>query len=303
MPQLDRHSLTILNQLREYDDFLESLRTICDMGCGTGEDLTWFATLETRDENPIPYNYNCFAVDKDQSKLNKVPDLTNIRKINRDFTDRNILPVPVDLILSHDSLQYSHNPLETLTIWNEMMNVNGMLILAVPQHSGVEYNRYYSRSYNNCLYHFTPASLIYLLAVNGFDCRDAYLLKKFQDPWIHIAVYKSDVAPMDPRTTTWFDLADKNLLHPSIVQSITKHGHLRQEEIVMPWLDKENYYIDYVPQWTDIPTEAEQRTEGVVNKIIKSEQNTIEQAPAKAKKTETLKPIGVMRAPKERYVK
>jgi hypothetical protein len=118
-----------------------------------------------------------------------------------------------------------------------------------------------------------------------------------------MAVYKSDVAPMNPRTTTWFDLADKNLLHPSIVQSITKHGHLRQEEIVMPWLDKENYYIDYVPQWTEIPEQAEQRVEGVINKTVKSDTNTVEQAPVKSKTTETLKPVGVVRAPKERYVK
>jgi len=102
------------------------------------------------------------------------------------------------------------------------MTVNGMLILSVPQHSGVEFNKYYSRTYSNCYYHYTPTMLLYMLAVNGFDCRDAYLLKKFQDPWINIAVYKTDQASLDPKTTTWFDLIDKNRV-------LYKHFESREE--------------------------------------------------------------------------
>ena len=92
-----------------------------------------------------------------------------------------------------------------------------------------------------------------MLAVNGFDCCDAYLLKKFQEPWINIVVYKSDIPPMDPNTTTWFDLIEKGLLHPSIVNSLNANGHLKQEEIIMPWLDKELYFIDYVSRHVDVP--------------------------------------------------
>ena len=274
------------------------------MGCGTGGDITWWAMLESKDDPPEPYNYNCFAVDKDAYKLSQVPDLENINKINRDFTDRQIIPVSVDLMWSHDSLQYSHNPLETLRFWNEQMTVNGMLVLHVPQSSGVENNRYYSRTYNNCYYNYTPTNLMYMLAVNGFDCRDAYLLKQFNDPWIQIAVYKSDVEPMDPKTTTWFDLADKNLLHPSVVNSINKHGFLAQEEIIMPWLDKENYYIDWIPQQTVIPTEAgDPIVSGVVNNTKSAKESKLKQADSKTKSTELLKPVGITRPPKERFVK
>ena len=80
-----RHALKVLNQLREYDSFLDSLHTIVDMGCGTGEDITWWATLESRDEPPVPYNYNCFAIDRDAHKLSMVPDLVNIHKLEKDF--------------------------------------------------------------------------------------------------------------------------------------------------------------------------------------------------------------------------
>jgi SAM-dependent methyltransferase len=215
------------------------------MGCGIGNEIYWWATLETRDDPPKPYNYNCFAVDIDSSKLAQIPNLPNLHKVNRDFNDSAIIPVSVDLMWSHDSLQYSHKPIETLRNWNELMTENGMLVLSVPQSNGVEYNRYYSRTYDHCYYNHTPTSLIYMLAVNGFDCRDAYLLKRFQDPWTHLAVYKSNIKPMDPAATSWNDLIELNLLHPTIVNSINRHGHLRQEEIVMPWLDRENYFIDY----------------------------------------------------------
>lgn len=293
-----------LNLLYGYDTFLESLRTICDMGCGTGADITWWATLESKDDPPEPYNYNCFAVDRDQNKLNQVPDLENINKIARDFTDRQIIPVSIDLLWSYDSLQYSHNPLETLRFWNEQMTVNGMLIIHMPQTNGVEYNRYYSRTYNNCYYNHTPTSLLYMLAVNGFDCRDAYLLKKFNDPWIQIAVYKSDVEPMDPKTTSWFDLADKNLLHPSVVQSLSKHGFLVQEDVIMPWLNKENYFIDWVPQLTNIfDANIETVVEGITNDTTKAKKTKLEQANAATRHTELLKPIGITRPARQRFVK
>jgi len=295
MRQLDRHSLSILETIRQYDTFLESLKNVADMGCGTGEDIAWWATLENYDDPPEPYNFNCFAVDRDPGKLAQVPDLPNINKIQQDFTEEYVFPVSIDLMWAHDSLQYSTNPLETLRRWNDAMTVNGMLLLTVPTHTGIEYDRYYSRSYNGCYYHYNPVSLIYMLAVDGFDCRDAYLLKRHQDPWINIAVYKSTVAPMDPATTSWFDLVDKKLLHPTVESSINSNGYVKQEEICMPWLDKELYFIDYVSQkmeWT--PTEPPTVT-GVFNETTRSTETTVEQAKPKTKKTKVLKPMAPTR--------
>lgn len=294
-----RHALKVLNQLREYDSFLDSLTTIVDMGCGTGEDIVWWATLISRDDPPRPYNYNCYAVDRDAAKLGQIPSLANIRPINRDFTAR-CIPVQADLVWSHDSLQYSTNPIETLRVWNEQMNVNAMLVLSIPQHSGVADNKYYSRTHSGCFYNFTPTSLIYMLAVNGFDCKDAYLLKSFNDPWIHIAVYKSDIAPLDATNTTWYDLIDLGLLNSTVVDSITRYGYLRQEDILYPWLDKENYFIDYVSQWTEIPEEATRTFDGVINISTPSDKQTIKQANI-IKKTKITKPVGILRPPKKKY--
>ena len=208
-------SWATLKLIYGYDTFLESLKTVCDMGCGDGSDMTWWATLESKDDTPIPYNYKCYAVDKDINRLNKVPDLTNIYKINRDFTEKRIIPVSIDLMWAHDSLQYSINPLETLRFWNEQMAVNGML------------------------------------------------------------------------------------LHDSIVNSINRYGYPKQEEIVVNWLDRENYYIDWVMPATQIPESAGEPTiTGKVNQTVKSKTKKVAQPPKHTKSTKLLTPVGIMRAPK-----
>jgi SAM-dependent methyltransferase len=298
----NRHATHILETVRQYDTFLESIRTVADMGCGVGEDTHWWATLENYNDPPEPYNFNCFAVDRDSAKLSQVPTLKNVNKICGSYDKENLFPVNIDLMWAHDSLNYSTDPLKTLRMWNSYMTTNGMLLISIPQYNGVEYNRYYSRTHSGCYFNYTPTSLIYMLAVNGFDCRDAYLLKKFGDPWIQMAVYKSDVPVMDPDVTNWYELADKNLLHPSIVTSINTHGYLKQEEIVMPWLDKENYFIDYVSQWHPAPgTENLTPTvDGVFNETTQSTETTIKQRAAVTKETQLLKPLKIKSTPPPR---
>jgi len=51
-------------------------------------------------------------------------------------------------------------------------------------------------------------------------------------------VYRSTVEPQDPRTTTWYQLADQGLLPDSAVAGIQRHGYLRQQDLVLPWLDR-----------------------------------------------------------------
>jgi len=298
----NRHATHILETIRQYDTFLESIRTVADMGCGVGEDTEWWATLENYNDPPEPYNFNCFAVDRDPAKLSQVPALKNVNKICGSYDKENLFPVNIDLMWAHDSLNYSIDPLKTLRMWNSYMTTNGMLLISIPQYNGVEYNRYYSRTHSGCYFNYTPTSLIYMLAVNGFDCRDAYLLKKFGDPWIQMAVYKSDVPVMDPDVTNWYELVDKNLLHPSIVTSINTHGYLKQEEIVMPWLDKENYFIDYVSQWHPAPgTENLTPTiDGVFNETTQSTETTIRQKDAVTKETQLLKPLKIKSTPPPR---
>jgi len=236
------NSQETLNLLYEYDSFLDSIEVVADMGCGTGQDLKWWATLMTRDDPPEPHNYLCYAIDKNIKQLDaSVLENTNIVAIEGDFETR-LIPRQVDLIWCYNSFQYVTNPLATLKVWNETMNVNGMLVLTVPQFQSYEYNRLKTRSISGCYYHYNICNLMYMLAVNGFDCRDCYFDMKENDPWIKAAVYKSEHAPMDPATTTWFDLADKHLVNDSVIQSLNKYSQVVQEELLFTWLDRDWRY-------------------------------------------------------------
>jgi SAM-dependent methyltransferase len=233
------HSMRVLEILTAYDSFMDSLTVVADMGAGYGLDINWWATLETRDDEPQPFNYECYAVDSDISHLKDLPNNVTIIESNFETVK---LPNKADVIWCHDSFQYTINPLATLKNWNEQMNVNGMLILVLPQTSNYQYNRFVNRVYDYQYFNYNVCNLLYMLAVNGFDCKDSYMYKAPNDPWIHLAVYKTDIPPMDPRKTRWVDLDELGLLHATLSGSIQRYGHLRQEDILLQWLDKNLYF-------------------------------------------------------------
>jgi SAM-dependent methyltransferase len=233
------HSLDVLNMLYQYDSFLDSLEVIADMGCGSGLDAQWWAQLTTRDDPPEPHDYIVYAVDKDISKI----DDAILKQNHRILTFQNdfnvvALPRQVDLMWSHDSFQFSTNPLATLRHWNSLMNENGMLVLNVPMQTTYSYDRLQTRSFSGTYFTYNICNLTYMLAVNGFDCRDCYIYMAPNYGWIHFAVYKSRV-PFDHETTSLFDVADAGLLSDSAMSSLNKYGHLRQEELMFTWLDKD----------------------------------------------------------------
>lgn len=232
-----QHSLRTLELISAYDDFMDNLQVICDMGCGHGLDILWWATASfTDDEDRVhPRNYKCFGVDLDTSKVPKDKP-RNLHLVQRDFETPSV-SVKIDLMWSHDSFSYALNPLSTLKVWNEQMNENGMLVLAVPQTTNIVYNKPVVCSLSGRYFSFNITNLMYMLAVNGFDCRDGHFVKYANDPWIQCVVYKSEHAPMDPRTTTWYQLVEKNLLPESAGKCIEKYGYLRQEALQTHWLD------------------------------------------------------------------
>jgi len=237
------HSLEVLNLLYCYDSFLDNLSVIADMGCGAGFDASWWATLETRDEPPEPRNYTVYAVDKDIKQIE--PDFLtkspNLVPLAQDF-ENVALPRKADLIWCHDSLQYVRNPLSTLAIWKQSLNENGMLVLSVPQTTYLTYNRLTVSNYNNQFYSYNILNLMYMLAVSGFDCKDAYFYRKPNTPWLYAATYASPYQPMTS-DATWYDLADKGLVNDSIINSVNKYGYARLEDTIVNWLDKNIYQI------------------------------------------------------------
>jgi SAM-dependent methyltransferase len=233
-----RHSLKTLELLYEYDDFMSSVDTLVDFGCGTGLDLEWWATRTTRDEKPVPLNIKCVGIDT-LSELSVAKKYVNIQYHPQNFEQ----PIKLqrskyDVAWCHNSFQYAITPLATLANWWHVMSENGMLIISVPQTTNMEFNTqaFDQRSY--CYHHWTLVSLIHALAVSGFDCSSGFFNKGIDDPWITAAVYRSDQGPLDPRTTSWYHLSDAGLLPESAVDSINSYGFLKQRDLVLPWLDK-----------------------------------------------------------------
>jgi SAM-dependent methyltransferase len=239
-----QHSLTILNMLYQYDSFLDNLQVIADMGCGAGLDSAWWANLMTRDDPPEPRNYLVYAVDQNIDQIeNSVLSCKNVKPIKGNFENR-IIPRQVDLIWAHDSFQYALNPLKCLATWKETLQENGMLVMAIPQTTYIDSktNKLVVCNHNHQYYSYNLLNLIYMLAISGFDCRDAYFYREKQSPWLYAAVYASQHAPITHQAT-WYDLAERNLINDSLIASVNRYGYAKLDEVMVSWLDRDFYQI------------------------------------------------------------
>lgn len=237
------HSLEVLNLLYGYDSFLDSLTTVADMGCGAGLDVEWWASLMTRDDPPEPRNYTVYAVDQNLGEIDSgiLARNPNIITVEKNFEER-VIPRQVDLIWAHDSFQYAQDPFKCLNTWKETLNENGMLILTIPQGTYVKNNSLITEQHSQQYYNYNILNLIYILAVSGFDCNDAYFYRKRNSPWLYAAVYASGHEPLTQQAT-WYDLADRNLINDSLINSVNQYGYARLEDLVVTWLDKDYYKI------------------------------------------------------------
>lgn len=233
-----QHSLETLEMLYRYDDFMESVGRVVDLGCGREAlDLQWWATRSTRDDEPVPLNIQCMGMDLCDGLSGEAREL----KISYQLKDIET-PIEVkrkfDLLWCHDTFQYMVNPIQTLSNWWHIAQDDAMLVLILPQATNIEFNHQAFDLPSGCYYNHTVVSLIQMLAVSGWDCGSGFFKKRPNDPWIHAVAYKSQHAPMDPRQTSWHTLSEKELLPATAVESLNKFGFVRQRDLVLPWLDK-----------------------------------------------------------------
>ena len=236
--QSHAHSLQTLNALYEYDDFMESIATVVDLGCGSGQDLELWSTRTTREDNPQPLNIKCTGVDI-LDELSIARQYPNVTYQKTDF-EGNIYPPgnnKFDILWSHDSFQYAINPVTTLSNWWNIASDGGMLAVIVPQTTHIQRHQLAITQPSGCYYHYTMVSLIHMLAVSGWDCKHGFFLKNPRDPWLHAIVYKSEQGPLDPKKTNWHTLSELGLLPDSADRSVYAHSELRQRDLVLPWLD------------------------------------------------------------------
>jgi SAM-dependent methyltransferase len=237
-PTNSRPSLDILNALQEYDEFMESIGTLVDLGCGDGADTEWWATRTTRDDVLKPLDIECIAVDR-IDQLFAPRKYKNVSYQRTDF-EKNITPPgdkKFDVLWCHDAFQYCIDPIDTLSQWRDITSDGGMLVIAVPATIMIHHQQLAYTQQSGCYYHHTMISLIHMLALTGWDCASGFFLQKPTDPWIRAIVYKSEHKPLDPKTTNWHQLRELNLLPSSAAESVHAHNYLRQQDLVLPWLD------------------------------------------------------------------
>jgi len=232
-----QHSLETLNQLDKYDDFMLSLRTVVDLGCGSGDDLMWWATRTTRDDNPEPLNIKCYGIDLHDS-VSVAGRHQNISYQQGNFEDPITAPDGgFDVLWCHDAFQYAVNPIQTLSNWWHIASPGSMLSLTVPVTQQIHRRQLSYALPSGCYYHHTMVSLMYMLATAGWDCGAGFFKQSLTEPWIHAVVYRSGQQPRNPRDTDWHTLSELKLLPESAERSIYTHNYLRQQDLVVPWID------------------------------------------------------------------
>lgn len=222
----------------EYDDFMASVGTVADLGSGSALlDLKWWTTRTTRDELQLPLNIkgNAFDLIVPSKQVDNVTfsktDIQTLGKVKRKF----------DVLWCHDVFQYLENPYQALRNWYNIANENAMLVLIFPQTVNMDYRQQAFNLLPGHLYHYTITSLIYMLAVSGWDCKEGFFKKSPNDQWLHAIVYKSEIEPMVPGAN-WYEILEKGLLPESADKSILNYGYIKQSDLVLPWLDKSNHW-------------------------------------------------------------
>lgn len=236
-----QHSLETLNWLYEHDDFMASIGTLVDLGCGAGLDLEWWATRTSRDDSSEPLNINCTGVDLCDTPI-IARKYANITYQKTDFELEIYTPrkKKYDVLWCHDSFQYVINPIDTLKLWRNIAEPDAMLCLVLPQTTNLKH-RHLNITQPVGFHHYTLVNLIHMLAITGWDCAGGFFRKPANEPWLSVVVYRSNIEPMDPKTS-WYKLAETGLLPKSAETSINKYGYLNQDDLVLPWLDKNLYW-------------------------------------------------------------
>lgn len=237
-----RHSLTVLDQLYEHDDFMMNLKSVVDMGAGDGHDALWWATRQTRDDEPMDLNIQVKAVEPHWKGLERARH-KNIEWMSEEFSATRVEKDSVDLIWCYDSFQFSTDPLSTLAHWHSLMKIDGLLCISVPCTNLARQMRDRIKvdnvSRSGVYFNYTLSNLILMLASSGFDCKGGHFKMDPDEPWLHAMAYKTAEKPSPKRT--WYELLDKNILPPSAEKAILERGHLRDSDLVVEWIDHNIY--------------------------------------------------------------
>jgi SAM-dependent methyltransferase len=240
--QSHAQSLIALNTLNRYQDFMNNLAVVADMGCGFGLDAAWWANLTKDDGTPRNIKVNAIDINLDPNAVAKHP---NINYIAADFNVTGLESNSQDFVLSHMSLQYSISPIHTLLHWWSVMKPEAMLMITLPYNYNINehkeilnVNAKYS---NGCFFNWTLGNLIMMLAATGFDCRNSHFKFDKINGYIQAAVYKLETEPTP--AMNWYEMCDRHMLPVCIEESIMQNGTFDDVDIVCDWIDRSQYIL------------------------------------------------------------
>lgn len=236
------HALQTLEALNRYQDFMDNMQQVSDMGCGLGFDAAWWANLTKQDGTPRSIKVNAVDLHIDPKFVKQHP---NVKYMTSDYSQTSIVHNSQDLIWAHNSFQYATNPFITLSHWWDLLKVDGMLLITVPYTFDIHTHREIQNvdvcHEPNTYYNWSLGSLILSLVANGFDCRQSHFRLDKQNGWLQAAVYKLAVRP--PSNITYYDMVDQKMLPLSIESAIMKNGHFNETDIVCDWIDRSQYIL------------------------------------------------------------
>lgn len=231
------HSQKVLNLLEGFDDFMDSIKTVLDIGCGAGHDSHWWATRTIKDEEGATIGkrpIDVTALDKDISRVDTVvSELGKIKFVESDFDNMPFSKPSFDIIWAHDVLQYSANAYHTLCEWNRVCHNGGILLLSVPRSQRNFYNRYTAIQYDRVYQHYSLVNLIYLLALAGFDTVDDRYMQEPNDTHMWIAGYK--ISEPNSQDTSLHNLT--KYFSEQVNQMIVKNDCINDEYLHGVWFN------------------------------------------------------------------
>ena len=80
---------------------------------------------------------------------------------------------------------------------------------------------------------------MYLLALNGFDVNDFYLQKEKYSDIIQVLTYK-EREPL-PYNTSWYEMADMDILNENIKEIVLRNGILSDQGLITRWISGDVY--------------------------------------------------------------
>jgi SAM-dependent methyltransferase len=235
------HSLNMLWGLSTFGEFMESISTVLDVGCGTGHDALWWATAtDGAEESPQPLNIQVTGLDI-QDNINKEYAIPGNLKFQ--FEDWNTVTFKkqFDVVWTHNTLHTTQDPLKFLHKMNEFCADGGMLALSFPTTSNMFYGDPDYRIYQEAPHSITMIHLIYMLVLSGFNCNDGFFTKQPGTNIISAIVYKDTDEVYNHGDCPLAEYND--LLPDSCQEQLQKYNYLTNKGLLLRWLDYQS--LDY----------------------------------------------------------